>query len=85
MVAPGGGLLSLRACETFAAVTRGGRPSSPYRHLRGRNPGAAFVLGTGLHSYGFGSGDHTAVSLVGLLNLSLVVHASLRYLRRQAA
>ncbi len=43
--------------------------------------GVNFVLGTGLHSYGFGSGDHTGVYLVGLLNLSLVVHASLRYLR----
>jgi ABC-type transport system involved in cytochrome c biogenesis permease subunit len=42
--------------------------------------GVNFVLGAGLHSYGFGSGDNTWVYLVGLLNLDLVLFASWRYL-----
>lgn len=42
--------------------------------------GVNFVLGAGLHSYGFGSGDDRWVYLVGLLNISLVLHAAWRYL-----
>jgi ABC-type transport system involved in cytochrome c biogenesis permease subunit len=42
--------------------------------------GVNFVLGAGLHSYGFGSGDNTLVYLAGLLNISLVVHGAMRYL-----
>jgi ABC-type transport system involved in cytochrome c biogenesis permease subunit len=42
--------------------------------------GVNFVLGAGLHSYGFGSSDNAWVYLVGLLNIDLVVFASLRYL-----
>jgi ABC-type transport system involved in cytochrome c biogenesis permease subunit len=45
--------------------------------------GVNFVLGAGLHSYGFGSGSHTGVYLAGLINLSLVVHGSLRYVYRK--
>jgi ABC-type transport system involved in cytochrome c biogenesis permease subunit len=45
--------------------------------------GVNFVLGAGLHSYGFGSGSHTGVYLAGLLNLSLVAHGAARYLGRQ--
>lgn len=41
--------------------------------------GVNFVLGAGLHSYGFGSSDNTWVYLIGLLNIDLVVLASLRY------
>src|SRR5262249_13386538 len=41
--------------------------------------GVNFVLGAGLHSYGFGSGDQRWVYLAGLLNLDLVVLAALRY------
>ena len=41
--------------------------------------GVNFVLGAGLHSYGFGTGEHTAVYLAGLVNISLVVHAAMRY------
>jgi hypothetical protein len=41
--------------------------------------GVNFVLGAGLHSYGFGSGSHSAVYLAGLINLSLVIHGALRY------
>jgi ABC-type transport system involved in cytochrome c biogenesis permease subunit len=41
--------------------------------------GVNFVLGAGLHSYGFGSGEHTAIYLAGLVNISLVVHAAMRY------
>jgi ABC-type transport system involved in cytochrome c biogenesis permease subunit len=47
--------------------------------------GVNFVLGAGLHSYGFGSGSHTGVYLAGLVNLSLVVHGALRYLGRESA
>jgi ABC-type transport system involved in cytochrome c biogenesis permease subunit len=41
--------------------------------------GVNFVLGAGLHSYGFGSGDHRWVYLAGLVNLDLVALAALRY------
>lgn len=41
--------------------------------------GVNFVLGAGLHSYGFGSGEHGWVNLVGLINLDLVLLATLRY------
>lgn len=41
--------------------------------------GVNFVLGAGLHSYGFGSGDHRWVYLAGLANLDLILLASLRY------
>jgi ABC-type transport system involved in cytochrome c biogenesis permease subunit len=44
--------------------------------------GVNFVLGAGLHSYGFGSGDHRWVYLAGLVNLNLVVLAGLRYVAR---
>ena len=42
--------------------------------------GVNFVLGAGLHSYGFGNGDNSWVYLAGLGNISLVLHAALRYL-----
>jgi ABC-type transport system involved in cytochrome c biogenesis permease subunit len=41
--------------------------------------GVNFVLGAGLHSYGFGGGNDAWVYWGGLANLSLVVHAALRY------
>lgn len=41
--------------------------------------GVNFVLGAGLHSYGFGSGDDRWIYLAGLVNISLVVHATWRY------
>lgn len=47
--------------------------------------GVNFVLGAGLHSYGFGSGDHAWIYLAGMSNISLVVHAALRYLSRPAS
>jgi ABC-type transport system involved in cytochrome c biogenesis permease subunit len=40
--------------------------------------GVNYVLGAGLHSYGFGSGGQTAIVFAGLLNISLVVHAAMR-------
>jgi ABC-type transport system involved in cytochrome c biogenesis permease subunit len=45
--------------------------------------GVNFVLGAGLHSYGFGSGEHAWIYLAGLLNISLVVHGALRYLHAE--
>jgi ABC-type transport system involved in cytochrome c biogenesis permease subunit len=42
--------------------------------------GVNFVLGAGLHSYGFGSGGNAGVYLVGLLNINLVLLAAWRYL-----
>jgi ABC-type transport system involved in cytochrome c biogenesis permease subunit len=42
--------------------------------------GVNFVLGAGLHSYGFGGGNDAWVYWGGLINISLVVHAGLRYL-----
>ncbi len=42
--------------------------------------GVNFVLGAGLHSYGFGSGDDRWIYLTGLANISLVVHAAWRLL-----
>lgn len=45
--------------------------------------GVNFVLGAGLHSYGFGYGDNSWVYLAGLVNISLVLHAALRYLSGQ--
>jgi ABC-type transport system involved in cytochrome c biogenesis permease subunit len=44
--------------------------------------GVNFVLGAGLHSYGFGGGNDAWVYWGGLLNVSLAVHAALRYLNR---
>ena len=41
--------------------------------------GVNFVLGAGLHSYGFGSGDDRWIYLAGLANISLVVHATWRH------
>jgi ABC-type transport system involved in cytochrome c biogenesis permease subunit len=41
--------------------------------------GVNFVLGAGLHSYGFGGGNDAWVYWGGMLNISLVVHAALRY------
>jgi ABC-type transport system involved in cytochrome c biogenesis permease subunit len=40
--------------------------------------GVNFVLGVGLHSYGFGSGNNSWIYLAGLTNISLVFHAALR-------
>jgi ABC-type transport system involved in cytochrome c biogenesis permease subunit len=51
--------------------------------------GVNFVLGAGLHSYGFGNGDDSWIYLACLANISLVVHGALRYVgskpSRQAA
>lgn len=44
--------------------------------------GVNFVLGAGLHSYGFGSGNNRWVYFAGLINISLVVHAAMRYVGR---
>src|SRR5262249_33590090 len=44
--------------------------------------GVNFILGTGLHSYGFGSGNNGWVYFAALTNISLVVHAGLRYMAR---
>jgi ABC-type transport system involved in cytochrome c biogenesis permease subunit len=41
--------------------------------------GVNFVLGAGLHSYGFGGGRDAWVYFAGLANLALVAHAALRY------
>lgn len=41
--------------------------------------GVNFILGAGLHSYGFGAGNDFWVYWAGLLNIALVVHAALRY------
>ncbi len=41
--------------------------------------GVNFVLGAGLHSYGFGNGDDRWIYLAGLVNISLVVHGAWRY------
>jgi ABC-type transport system involved in cytochrome c biogenesis permease subunit len=46
--------------------------------------GVNFVLGVGLHSYGFGGGNDLWVYWAGLLNLSVAVHAALRYHGRRA-
>ncbi len=45
--------------------------------------GVNFVLGAGLHSYGFGGGNDAWVYWGGLINISLVVHAGLRYSCRE--
>jgi hypothetical protein len=45
--------------------------------------GVNFVLGAGLHSYGFGNGDNSWVYLAGLVNISLVLHAAISYLSGQ--
>jgi ABC-type transport system involved in cytochrome c biogenesis permease subunit len=42
--------------------------------------GVNFVLGAGLHSYGFGGGRDAWVYAAGLLNIDLVVLAGLRYM-----
>jgi len=47
--------------------------------------GVNFVLGAGLHSYGFGGGNDAWVYWGALINISLVVHAALRYVYRQPA
>src|SRR5262249_44075051 len=43
--------------------------------------GVNFVLGAGLHSYGFGGGNDAWVYWAGLVNLSLVAHAAVRHKR----
>ena len=42
--------------------------------------GVNFVLGAGLHSYGFGGGNDVWVYWGGLISITLVVYAALRYL-----
>jgi len=44
--------------------------------------GVNFVLGAGLHSYGFGGGGPYFVLLAGMLNIQWVLVASMLYLRR---
>jgi len=44
--------------------------------------GVNFILGAGLHSYGFGSGGNSWLYFFGLLNLALVMHGALRYMAR---
>jgi ABC-type transport system involved in cytochrome c biogenesis permease subunit len=44
--------------------------------------GVNFILGAGLHSYGFGSGKNEWLYLAAMTNISLVVHAGLRYMAR---
>jgi ABC-type transport system involved in cytochrome c biogenesis permease subunit len=41
--------------------------------------GVNFVLGAGLHFYGFGGGNDLWIYWAGLINISLVLHAALRY------
>jgi ABC-type transport system involved in cytochrome c biogenesis permease subunit len=47
--------------------------------------GVNFVLGAGLHSYGFGGGNDVWVYWGGLINIALVHYAALRYLYYQPA
>ncbi|MBI1917818.1 MAG: cytochrome c biogenesis protein CcsA [Planctomycetes bacterium] len=47
--------------------------------------GVNFVLGAGLHSYGFGGGNDIWVYWGALINISLVLHAALRYRYSQPA
>jgi hypothetical protein len=47
--------------------------------------GVNFVLGAGLHSYGFGGGGPWWVFWAGLINLEWVLVASILYLHRQPA
>ena len=47
--------------------------------------GVNFVLGAGLHSYGFGGGNDAWVYWGALINISLVLHAALRYHHWQPA
>jgi ABC-type transport system involved in cytochrome c biogenesis permease subunit len=42
--------------------------------------GVNFILGAGLHSYGFGAGNNEWVYLGCMLNVSLVIYAGLRYM-----
>ncbi len=42
--------------------------------------GVNYVLGAGLHSYGFGSGNNAWIYWAGLINIDLVVLGALRYL-----
>ncbi len=44
--------------------------------------GVNFVLGAGLHSYGFGSGSNAWLVFALQINVSLVVHAAWRYVSR---
>jgi ABC-type transport system involved in cytochrome c biogenesis permease subunit len=41
--------------------------------------GVNFVLGAGLHSYGFGGGRDAWVYFAGVVNLAVVAHAAVRY------
>ncbi len=41
--------------------------------------GVNFILGTGLHAYGFGNGNDLWVYWVGLTNVALVAHAAVQY------
>jgi ABC-type transport system involved in cytochrome c biogenesis permease subunit len=47
--------------------------------------GVNFVLGAGMHTYGFGNGNNSWVYLVGLINIHLVLDAAMRYTSRQKA
>ncbi len=47
--------------------------------------GVNFILGAGLHAYGFGSGNNSWIYFFGLINLSLAVHAAARYVARSNA
>jgi ABC-type transport system involved in cytochrome c biogenesis permease subunit len=47
--------------------------------------GVNFVLGAGLHSYGFGGGGPWWVFWAGLINIEWVIIASMLYLHRQTA
>jgi ABC-type transport system involved in cytochrome c biogenesis permease subunit len=42
--------------------------------------GVNFLMGAGLHNYGFGSGNNTGLTLAVLINLNLVIVAALSYL-----
>jgi len=44
--------------------------------------GVNFVLGAGLHSYGFGGGGQSWIFLAGMVNIEWVILASILYLRR---
>jgi ABC-type transport system involved in cytochrome c biogenesis permease subunit len=44
--------------------------------------GVNFIFGVGLHSYGFGAGNNWWLYWAGLINVSLVLHAGLRYLSK---
>jgi ABC-type transport system involved in cytochrome c biogenesis permease subunit len=47
--------------------------------------GVNFILGAGLHSYGFGAGGNSWIYMAGLMNIDLVLLAGLSYLYRDDA